>query len=118
MKTFLKSTFNTVGVFAAGVGLSACFVLISNDMFYKYTVRKLFINTNTSKAEIWEEIKPRELFNQGAKKTFIKHKLDEERDDELKKYYGYIEKRKQIAEGGLDEDKIFVENIYEKKSKF
>jgi hypothetical protein len=113
MKSFIKGSFNLCGIFLAGLGISTGFVLISNDIFYKNFLRKLFFETNLNKNELWEEIRPRELFGVGAKKVFIKHQISEERDDETRRYHSYVEKQKSAAAGIQDEENKFTQNIYD-----
>jgi hypothetical protein len=112
MKSFLKSSVNLCGIFLGGLAISTSFVLISNDIFYRNFLRKLFFDSKLDKKEIWDEIKPRELFGLGAKKVFLKHHISEERDDETRRYHSYVEKQKSLAQGiPLEEEKL-RENIY------
>ena len=85
-------------------------------MFYNIVFRNL-IGTNGNKKEIWKEIRPREIFNTGAKGTFIKHQIDEERSDDVKRYHDYIEQRKKIGTESEIEEKNLYENIFEKNNK-
>jgi hypothetical protein len=112
MKSFLKGSVNLCGIFLAGLGISTGFVLISNDIFYRNFLRRLFLDSKFDKKEIWDEIKPREFFSVGAKKVFLKHHISEERDDETRRYHSYVEKQKSLAEGIPDEEEKLRENIF------
>lgn len=112
-QNFIKTFFNYCGVYTAGVLISTAFVLSVNDMFYNVAFRQLIRDRNK---DAWQEIKPREIFSRGAKFTFIKHPIEEERDDDAKRYSSYIEKRKVMNEGGVDNDKKLYENIFDKKT--
>jgi hypothetical protein len=111
MKTIFKSGINIVGVFLGGFGISTAFVLVSNDIFYKYFLRRIFLDSNSKADELWNEIKPRELFGQGAKNTFVKNQINEERDDEAKRYHDEIDRRRS-SEGIVDYKDEFTKNIY------
>ena len=118
--SIFKKTLNHIGIFISGVTISSGFVLSTNDMFYNLVFRRLLVendNTEESSKNIWREIKPREIFGKGAKSTFLKHQIEEERDDEQRRYHSYLEERRRLEESGVDENKKIFENIFEKKNK-
>jgi hypothetical protein len=112
-----KTTINYIGIYSAGVIISASFVLVTNDIFYNSVFKQLIQSTPESRNQMWQEIKPRELYNTGAKTTFIKNMLQEEKEDEQMRYHAYIEKRKRLAQEGVDKEEKIYENIYEKNEK-
>ncbi len=113
----IKSTVNLVGIYSAGVAISTTFVLTTNDMFYNTVFRQLLNSTPESRDIMWQEIKPREIFNTGAKKAFVINRIDEEKDDEQQRYHSYIEKRRRLAKEEVQEDEKIYENIFDKNKK-
>jgi len=111
-----KQTLNLVGTYSAGVIISASFVLLTNDIFYNSVFRNL-AGSNRDTKKMWEEIRPREIFNKGAKSTFLKHQLEEERDDETTRYHKYILAQKNPQQDKEKENAKIYENIFEKKDK-
>ena len=94
------------GVFSAGVIISASFVIISNDLFYDKYFK---INNKVTQCnDLWNELRPREIFGTGAKKTFIKHQIKFDKNDEKITYVDYVERNKNDIE-----EKIKIENNYE-----
>lgn len=112
-KSILRKSLNYAGIYLSGVFISTSFVLLVNDIFYNIVFRKL---NPLTKAEVWEEIKPRELFGAGAKKTFIKHKIPDDEKDESIRYHEYVFQRKTQGEDNAHNQKLY-ENIFEKKIK-
>ena len=113
----LKTTINYCGVYSAGVIISTSFVLFTNEIFYSSVFKQLINSTPESRQQMWQEIKPRELYNTGAKTTFLKNMLQEEKEDEQMRYHSYIEKRRRLALEGVENEEKIYENIYEKNRK-
>jgi hypothetical protein len=93
MENFSKTILSYINSFLSGFLISTSFVLFVNDMFYHNTFRKLLIKDY--KTDTWKELKPREVIGIGAKKTFIKHKIEDEgKESESKIYHEYIEQKR------------------------
>lgn len=105
MTHHIRSVFELIKIFTYGVGISTTFVLITNDLFYD-TVFKGKTPFN-EKTNVWEEIKPREIFGKGAKATFLKHQISEEKDETSVAYHNYIANRKEKDSQGQVFNNIF-----------
>lgn len=90
-KVYLRKTLKLTGWYVSGVILSTSFVLVINDLFYNTLFKGKDIHT------IWRELRPREVFGTGAKKTFIKHKIENEQSTQ-DLYMDYLEKRRNGGE--------------------
>jgi hypothetical protein len=107
----LRKLVNYSGIYIAGVCISTAFVLYANDIFYNKVFRRLNNTSNNSTNDsIWNEIKPREIFGVGAKKTFIKNRIEDDMESEGRIYHNYIERKKLNPEL----DSSLHNNIYKK----
>jgi hypothetical protein len=110
-KNLLKTITTYIGIYCSGVLISASFVLYSNEMFY-ISVFKGKSPLTGEKIKFLHEVKPREIIGNSAKQTFLKHKLDEEENDDARIYHNYIQNKKNSEM--LNNNSIYT-NIYDKK---
>jgi hypothetical protein len=104
MRKTIKNIFGYVKVYLGGVMISTAFVLYVNDLFY-YAVFKNKAPIEDEQFKAWDYIKPREIFGQGAKSTFIKHKIEEEKNDESIVYQNYLSMKKRLLSNDITENK-------------
>lgn len=110
LKSLLKNVYHGTLAFTGGFCIGTSFILISNDLFYKT------ITTKSTK-EIFEELKPKEIFGKGAKSTFMKHHIEEDPNETTNKYYQYVDKIKNIGREMKKEEDLesMKKDIFDKK---
>lgn len=109
-KYILRTLVNYTGIYITGVAISAGFVLYSNQMFYLSVIKRVSPLTG-EKTDFLKEIKPRELFGNNAKQTFLKHHIPEEQNDDARIYHNYV----QTMKNSDSSDNSVYSNIYDKK---
>jgi len=109
-KKIFKSIRNYSGIYLTGVIISGSFVLYCNEMFYMSVFKRISPVSGT-KTNLLQEIRPRELFGNNAKHTFLSSKIEEDQNDEARIYHSYIQNRKNPDSSS---NTVFS-NIYDKK---
>ena len=109
-KNLLKTLGNYVGIYITGVTISAGFVLYCNDMFYLSVFKRISPITG-QKTNLLQEIKPREIYGNNAKQTFLEHHIEEDMNDDSRIYHNYVQSRKNIDSS----NNSLYNNIYDKK---
>jgi hypothetical protein len=104
-----KQIFNYCSAYLSGVVISSSFVLFSNEMFYSTVIRGR--SPTGEETRLLDEIYPRELFGLNARQTFLKHKIEEEKNDDTRLYHTYIQSQKSPEK----KDANVYQNIYNKK---
>jgi len=98
IRTYLKA-------YLFGLTLSTGIILATNDIFYNNVILK--------KGNLYEELKPKELFGRGAKYTFIKNQMEDVPTNII--YKEYIEERKRLiaVEEQLKHEQTNVKKVVE-----
>jgi hypothetical protein len=113
----IKGLINYISIYISGVAITSSFVLLSNDIFYDSVIKKIFIDNNFDK-KLWNDIKPREIYGNGAKEAFLdpKHSLkDDDPFQTSKDYNDYILQKKAEKVALEEELEKIKQNIYDKK---
>ena len=112
-----KKIGNYFGLYVCGVCISGGFVLLSNEMFYKTTIKKLFVDKNFTKGD-WTKVKPVGVIGSSAKEAFLspEHSLKDILPmEESRDYNNYLYKKKAEAQLNEQEMEALRKNIFNNK---